>query len=446
SFCANDEAVNLIPNVTGGTFQVLDAQGKVIKNALAVDVGAAIANSQFLPKAVTIDEAETSTQVTLKYTITSSQGCTNSAQKTLTIFAVPDASFQVGSEAENQTNICENALPVELIPKVASGKFRVLIGDKDISDDALDYQSNPPHLIPSAVKIGDARQVTLTIEYTIVNENNCTSQHVENLTVHRVPVSDFEAEIFQINANGFSVRVFDILPAQNSSMRLEWEHPNGEANTSNPDDNEFLISYNYDFNNWQAGAQVSITLQVITPENLGGCSSNPVTKNVAIPFGAVQGFNLVIRSGTNVLDEISLGSNNSFILGELEKQSESPAEYTIEAVTIPATLDSIVFTYTAPGDEEMVSSPMNTPYRLPDGWFNIVGDHIIQAQPVKEINNVLWLGVTSTTIIHISDGDTGTNTPTPSTPKSATLLNRLRVLFDTKEWNIQEIKGVNPNG
>ncbi|BCL33737.1 hypothetical protein [Nostoc sp. MS1] len=438
SFCANDEAVNLIAKVTGGTFQVLDAQGTVIENAFA--------NNLFHPSVIKLGDNETSTQITLKYTISSSQGCTNSAQKTLTIFAVSDANFHVGSEAENQTNICANAQPVKLISKVAGGKFRVLIGDKDISDDVLDSQSNPPQLIPSAVKIGDAQQVTLTIEYTIVNENNCTSQHVENLTVHRVPVGDFEAEISQINANGFSVRVFNIQPAQNSSMRLVWEHPNGEANTSNPDDNQFLISYNYDFNNWQTGAQVSITLQVITPENLGGCISNPVTKNVAIPFGAVQGFNLVIRSITNVTAEprtIPLGSNNSFRLKELDENSE----YAIAAVTIPATLDSIVFTYTAPGDEETVSRPMNTPYSLPDGWFNIVGNHIIQAQPVKEINGVLSSGVTSTTIIRIDDNDTGTNTPTPnpSTPKSATLLNRLRVLFDTKGSNTEDNKGVNPN-
>ncbi|WP_208350535.1 hypothetical protein, partial [Aetokthonos hydrillicola] len=91
-FCANDEPVALIPKLAGGTFQAKDEKGHLL-----VDI---IHDNQFHPKAVKLCDGETHKDITLAYTVTSSHGCINSVQQKVTIYALPDAGFQVGSHLQ----------------------------------------------------------------------------------------------------------------------------------------------------------------------------------------------------------------------------------------------------------------------------------------------------------------------------------------------------------
>ena len=412
SFCANDEPVSLAPNLEGGRFQALDDEGNVLEDI--------IDNNQFNPSAVKLSQDESQKVITLVYTITSDHGCTNSTQQQVTIFALPDAGFLVGNQA-NKTNFCTNDAPVFLTPKLPGGAFRVFAGEEDISADVLNDQSNPPQLILSSVKLDDAKQVTLTVEYTITNQNSCTNKSFYNLTVHRVPVGNFEAEIANINAQGFSIRVFNIQPAQETSFNFVWEHPDGSRNTSNPGNSEFIINYNYDFNTWVAGAEVSVTLRINTPPSLGSCSSEPITKNIPIPFGGVQKFNLLTMMNNQVINTTALENDRTFKISDFNPNNQ----YAIEAVTVPATVGSVVFTYTAPHARVQESSPVNTrPYRLPDGWQPIIGVHRIKAQVFEEINGAQLEGTALSVILRINNNDTGTGTPTTPTPPL--LLDRLR--------------------
>jgi hypothetical protein len=79
----------------------------------------------------------------------------------------------------------------------------------------------------------------------------------------------------------------------------------------NPGNNEFIISYNYNSNTWVAGAEKSITLRVNTPPSLSSCTSEPVTKRIAIPLSGVQGFNLLTISNNEVINTTALESDVS---------------------------------------------------------------------------------------------------------------------------------------
>ena len=429
SFCANDEPVALTPNLTGGTFQALDEQGNTLENA--------IEENQFIPSAVKLGEGKTQKLITINHTISSDKGCINSEEQEVMIFALPDASFQVGSEI-NKTHFCANDEPVNLIPNQGGGSFRVFAGEEDISTDVLNSQSNPPQFLPSRVQMGDAKQVALTVEHTITSENNCTNQSLYNLTVHQIPVGDFQAEIANIYDNGFSIRVFDIQPVQETSLSFNWEHLGGNRDTTNPGNNEFIINYDYDFNNWIAGAEVSITLQVNTPSTLGGCSSEPLTKHIPIPFGGVQGFNLLTINNERVINRVSLEADNTFNLSDFSQDNQ----YAIEAVTVPETVDELVFNYTAPHVREEESSLSNTPYRLPNGWQPIIGVHRIKAQVFRELNGDRLEGISSTVVIRVNEdgnnGENGADTPTQPISRSFTLLNRFRVLFEPDSKDMAE--------
>jgi hypothetical protein len=117
-------------------------------------------------------------------------------------------------------------------------------------------------------------------------------------------------------------------------------------------------------------------------------------------------------------------------------------EYAIACVTISPTVGTVVFTYTLPNGSTEVSPSVNAkPYYLPN-WQPIVGIHRITAQASRELNGDRLEGTASTVILRINDSKTDTDKPTQPTPKSATLLNRLRVLFQTSGKDIAESKAI----
>ncbi|MBD2604430.1 hypothetical protein H6G81_07770 [Scytonema hofmannii FACHB-248] len=351
--------------------------------------------------------------------------CENTLSRTVTINPVPEADLSI-SEGEN---FCQNAASVEItLAKGTSEEVELIqVSINDIQTRILNPRQYAKGGQPELVKIEALIGSTQT---------QCENTLSRTVTINPVPEADFQAEIANINGQGFSIRVFNIQPTE-KSFRFVWEHLGGSSNISNPN-SEFIITYNFDFNTWVAGAEVSITLRVNTPPTLGNCSSEPVTKRIAIPFGGVVGFNLLTISNNQVLDSTTLESDCIFRISDFNRNNE----YAIAAVTIPATLGSVIFTYTAPNASTEVSLPVNgRPYHLPN-WQPIVGIHRITAQAFREINGDRLEGTASSVILRINDSETDTDKPTQPTPNSATLLNRLRVLFQTSGKNIAESKAI----
>jgi hypothetical protein len=428
TFAVNDPPVSLTPKQAGGSFRLLAGEQDISADAL----NAQSQPPQLILSAVNLGNAE-QLQVTIEYIITDDNGHTNQMQQQVTIFALPDTSFQIGS-VPNKTDFCANDAPLSLTPQQAGGNFRVLVGEQDISADALNTQSDPPELILSAVNLGDREQQQVTIEYTITKDNGMTNKSANILTVHRVPVGDFQAEIASIHAQGFSVRVFDIQPAGETSLSFVWQYPGGNRNESSSLNGEFIINYNYDFDSWVVGDAVSITLRIDTPASLGSCSSEPVNKRVAIPCGGVRAFNLLTISNNEVINSTLLESERTFKLSDFNPNNQ----YSVQALTVPEMVANVVFTYTNPASSERVLPAVNTtPYQMPNGWQPLVGVHQIQAQAFREVNGGQIEGIAATVIIRIQDGDS-TTTDTEKKPQTTTLLNRLRLIFPTsgKEFNL----------
>ena len=278
-------------------------------------------------------------------------------------------------------------------------------------------------MILSAVNLGDSEHLHVAIEYTITKDNGISNKSLNILTVHRAPVGDFQAKIASIHAQGFSVRVFEIQPAGETSLSFVWEHPGGNRNESTFTNSEFIINYNYDFDSWVVGDKVTITLRLDTPASLGSCSSEPVTKSVAIP-GGVRGFNMLTISNNAVINRTLLKRDGTFNLSDFNPNNQ----YSFEALTVPETVGSVVFTYTNPANNVRVLPAVNaTPYHMPNGWQPVVGVHKIKAQAFREVNSRQMEGIAATVILRINDSEI--NTDTPTAPQTTTLLNHLPLIL-----------------
>ncbi|MFN6581499.1 MAG: hypothetical protein RMX68_016650 [Aulosira sp. ZfuVER01] len=355
--------------------------------------------------------------------------CENTLTRTITVSPLPTAELSI---AEGD-NFCHNAGVVEIT--LAAGTPENI----ELTQVSIDGKETRI-LDTSQYATGSQLQQVTIVALIRDRQTTCENTLTRTITVNPLPEADFQVEIANINAQGFSIRVFKIQPTE-TSFNFVWEHPGGNRNTSNPGNSEFIISYNYDFSTWVADAQVSITLRVNTPPTLGSCSSEPVTKQIAIPSGGVVGFNLLTMSNNEVLNSTALTSDNTFRLSDFNPNNE----YAIEVATFPPTVDRLVFTYTAPGDDAKISTQVSAVYRPSDGWQMIVGVHRITAKFFKELNGTQIESAASTVILHITDSEPGTPTDTPPAP-SATLLNRLRVLFQMKDGHITDIKPASPYG
>lgn len=186
TFCANNEPLSLTPKQAGGSFRVLVGEQDISANVLDTK----LQPPRLLVSKVQLGNAE-QLQITIEYTITSAQNCTNQANQQITIFALPDARFQIG-EQSNQTRFTTNDPPVRLVPRYEGGSFRVLVGEHNISADVLNITSKPPEFLPSRVDLGDAQQLQVTIEYTITNNHACTNQTSQQVTIFAPPDADFQ--------------------------------------------------------------------------------------------------------------------------------------------------------------------------------------------------------------------------------------------------------------
>ncbi|WP_144050992.1 hypothetical protein [Calothrix sp. PCC 6303] len=442
NFCHNSSPVEInLVDETSGNIQLVEVKINDI------EIKTKILNPS---KYATASEPQT---VTIKAKIRNFQTmCENTLIRTVIINPLPKAELSI---FEGQ-NFCHNSSPVEInLVDETSGNIQLVevkINDIEIKTKILN---------PSEYATASEPQ-TVTIKAKIRNlQTMCENTLIRTITINPLPKADFKAEITDIQTNGFSVRVFNIQPDAEPSFTFVWEH-DGISNISNPGNNEFIIRYNYDFNTWVANAEKSITLRVKTPPNLGSCTSEPVTKRIAVPLGGVQGFNLLTTSNdetytTALSSDDSDGLRlNTFNRSEFDLKNN---EYAIACVTIPATVGSVVFTYTAPNASSEVNLPVNAkPYHLPN-WQPIVGTHRITAKTFREVNGDRLEGTTSTVIIQINDDNNGEpelipnepepipNQPEPipnqPEPRSFTLPNRLRVLFEPRNPDIGEFKLIN---
>ena len=183
-----------------------------------------------------------------------------------------------------------------------------------------------------------------------------------------------------------------------------------------------------------------------TPPSLGNCTSDPVTKTIPIPLGGVQGFNLLTINNNEIIKTSRLESDNTFYLSDFDPNNE----YAIAAVTIPATVGSVVFTYTAPNTAPENLQANASPYFI--NWKPTVGIHQVTAQASREINSARLEGSASTVTITIEEDNNGESDPIPDEPestpnepesKSFILPNRLRVLFEPKNRDSSKFKVIN---
>ncbi len=370
------------------------------------------------------DDAET---VTITALIRDRQTqCTNTLTRSITINPLPQAELSI---LDGQS-FCQNAEPINITLAEGTPENIELINVK--INDTQTNTLNPREYATEGV----AEAITITV--LIRNQQTqCTNTLTRNITINPLPQADFQTEITNISETGFVVRVFDIQPAEETSFTFNWEH-DGIPNDSNPGNNEFIISYNYDPDTWDPEADKSITLRVQTPPDRGSCTSDPVTKTITIPLGGVQEFNLLNISNNEVFTTLTDERENTFNISEFDLNNE----YAIAAITIPATVGSVVFTYTAPNAEAENLQAIASPYFM--NWQPTVGIHQITAQTARGINSDRLEGISSTIVIRVNEdgnnGENGTDTPTQPRSRSFTLLNRFRVLFEPDSKNTTESK------
>ncbi|AKG21576.1 hypothetical protein [Calothrix sp. 336/3] len=356
--------------------------------------------------------------------------CENTLTRTVTINPIPEADLSVS----NGQNFCNNAAPVEikLAEDTAENVELMQVTINDIETKIL----NPREYASD----GEAQTVIINAKIRD-RQTQCENTLTKTVTIHPQPQADFQTAISNINANGFSVRVFDIEPSGENSLTFNWEH-DGIANISNPDNNDFTINYNYDFNTWVPDAVVSITLRVQTPPQLGNCTSEPVTKTIPIPIGGVQGFNLLTIRDNRAISTTPLRDDNTFNISEFNPNNE----YTIAAITIPPKVGSVVLNYTPPNGESVVMLATNSPYRL--DWQPTVGIHRITAEAAREIDGDRTEGTAATVIIRINDdsSDEPEATPNPPTPSTFTLPNRSGILFQPSDEDIAKFQTISQQG
>jgi hypothetical protein len=356
SVCANAEPVALNPLQLGGTFRVIDPQGKEIKNAIVGDP------PQFIPTAVPLGKAKSVT-VKIEYTLVGAGNCENTITHTVTVYPLPDTGFSLkpksieggycageGGESVREVvlqpdrpnvsnrftvndqellskridlndyadikepvnlilvhyaegsggctaqsnpqtitifplpdasfqpavdSVCANAEPVLLNPTQKGGIFRV--HDPQGKEIKGAIVGDPPQFIPTAVPLGKADSVTVKIERTLVSRGNCIAQSEREITVRKVPVGSFDLSISSSNPNGFLVQVSNIQPAGEVPYDFEWFFGSGIPSPANPRNQTFTVSYSYA--NLKGVDNIAISLTV---NNLK-CSS-VVSKQILIPL------------------------------------------------------------------------------------------------------------------------------------------------------------------
>ncbi|MUG97768.1 hypothetical protein F7734_37855 [Scytonema sp. UIC 10036] len=445
TFCINDDPVDLIPAEQGGTFRALDGQQDI--TAIVLSQSTPI---KFNPSAVNLGNASEKA-IALTYTITSDKGCTNESTQQVRIFALPDTSFQVG---EDTTNFCHNDDPVDLIANQAGGTFRALDGEQDITSDVINSQSTPIQFNPSAVNLDDEEtQKVITLVYKITTTQGCTNESSKNITIFALPNAEF-----QVGRNGTTFdnnhSPVELIASEDGGTFTAFDGDeditldviNSQSNPPqfNPSDvslgteSEKIITLVYSITNAQGcsnSSQQEVTI-VAPPEILSAIpepTPPPASTELPIPNPEVTTLNLLALSNNQVINSTQIEGDRTFNLSDFNPNNQ----YNFEAITTPATVKSVIFTYTNPSGTQRVLTTDTAPYRMPNNWQPSIGTHQIQAQAVREVNSDRLVSTTLTITLRIVDNSNSSNTPPNTNPDTIStrlqnpFLNRREIITAT---------------
>jgi hypothetical protein len=365
------------------------------------------ANGDDLPEGqINLDDyagIEEAVSLQLIHYATGEGGCTaQSEPQTVTIFPLPDASFQPDVDTAYDA-VCSDREFVDLNPVQDKGTFQVLDPDGQPIEGAIAL--DPPRLIP-AKALGEAERVTITVNHALTGEGGCSAQSTYSLTIYRSPVGYFELSIVDFNQDGFVVQVSNIEPVGDVPYSFEWDFGSGRATPADPRNDDFTVFYISE--GFEVGDTVTITLTVTNIESPVQCSGGPVSKQIAVPFGVKQ-LQLITISNNEEINRTSLENNRTFKISEFNPENR----YEIEARTLPATVGSVLFIYIDPKGQEQKRPPANTPpYRMIDGWKPRPGRHRIIAQAFARRDATPPEGDSLLVGFTITNGDTP-NIPAP---------------------------------
>jgi len=440
NFCSNENPVTLRATQPGGNFRAFDSE---------TDISASVINNQeFNPSAVNLGGA-TEKVITLVYTITSDQGCTNELSRDITIFAVPNATFQVG---QGKTRFCSNDEPVDLIARVPGGTFQVRDGAEDISADVINRLTTPPQFDPSAVNLGVAREKVITLEYSISNQG-CSNKFTQELRIFAVPNANFRLstgnrDTFTNNDPpvgliatqlGGTFQAFDGEEDITADVISPTTPPQFNPSAVNlGDEEEKVITLRYTISNQGCSNNTERRVTIVPPpevpvrdvEDTSNPDSGDAPTENPIPHPEVRAVNLLAISNNEVINSTNLDGDRTFNLSDFNPNNQ----YTFEAMTVPEKVNSVIFTYTKPNGSRQALTANTAPYRMPDDWQPSIGIHEIQAQAIREVNGDRLEGATIKVIIRVIDADTDTSPSRSTNPDN--LFTRIQNLFPLNRGEI----------
>ena len=262
-----DVIINPLPNVfiTGidticeGDYTVLTGNGAI---SYIWDNGSNEASITVIPTTTTI----------YYVTGTDVNGCTNSASYQVTVFSVPMAN------AGNDTFVCGLIYELSAIPSIGSGFWSSL-------QDVYIYQPNNPNSIITVTNSG-----TYTLIWT-ENNNGCIDMDTVNITLIKIPTSDFIVDT--INCFGdYSVVVYSGISDTNSVFIWDWD--GGNAIPGEGPGPHYV--------SWTNPGVYTISLVVFTDE----CSSPMSTISILNPYP--------LEISTNVQDVLCNGDSTGSIM------------------------------------------------------------------------------------------------------------------------------------
>ncbi len=410
-FCADVATVVLTPNQPNGVFRALVGNQDISARVLAGD--------RFLPSAVNLGQA-TEQALTLEYRVTSDQGCTHSTAQTVTIFALPDADFQIG-DPSGPTTFCADHGPVALIPHQAGGTFQAMMGKTDISQAVLNRQTNPPQFWPQQVPLGGAKRMRISLNYQVQSPQGCSNQSQQLVMVVALPDASFqvgEANETRFYADDAPVA---LKPKQSGGtfQVLAGEHDiSAEALDPQATPPQFKPSA-VQLGEAEQG-QVTIAHTIV---NSSGCrqqsSVNLIVQRPTV--AAVQSLDLVTIDPAGESTVTPVEDGQTFHRSDFNANHQ----YCFEAVTGSGFGGSVIFTHVPPSGSEHTSGAVNAaPYRMPELWEPIVGQHQIKAQPFRKANGGGLAGAVLTIALIIINEpppsiDPPQDSPTPASPDSS---------------------------
>jgi len=325
NYCVDAGLVSLTPTQTGGTFS-----------------GPGVATNNFDPATAGIGTH------TVTYTITDGNGCTNTSNQTVEVFALPDAGF-----TGLATAYCINAASVTLTPNVTGGTFT----GPGITGNSFD---------PNAAGLGNH-----SITYTITDGNGCVNSSTQPVEVYNLPDATFTGldPTYCIDAAtatltptqtggtfsgpGMTGDNFDPSAAGAGTHTITYTITDGSGCTNSSSqtvevDDQFPDAT---FTSLDPTYCVDAATATLTPTQTGGTFSGPgVTGNNFDPATAGVGVHTITYSITSLNGCTSTSSQSTEVFALPDATFTGlNANYCVDAATVTLTPAQTGGTFTGPG-------------------------------------------------------------------------------------------------